>query len=257
MKLFIDTETQTVERIDGQGATSLPLYSDEAFAAIADLYVKVGWNQKYLYTFTWMGRPIIQMPDDVMRVQEVIHAIKPDLVIETGVAHGGSLILYASLLEAMGEGHVIGIDIEIRPHNRAAIEAHPLFKRITLIEGSSTAPETVARVKDEAHGYKRVLVLLDSNHTRDHVAAELEAYAPLVTPGSYIVATDGVMSMVADAPRGKPEWVEDNPSRAAEDFAARHPEFTLLPEPPTPFNESTLKRQLVTHWPQAWLRRNA
>lgn len=256
MKLVIDTDARTLERLDGEGRSSLPLYGDEAFAAIAELYVKVGWNQKYLYTFSWMGRPIIQMPDDVMRVQEAIYAIKPDLVIETGVAHGGSLILYASLMEAMGEGHVIGVDIEIRPHNRAALEAHPLFKRITLIEGSSTAPEIVARVRDKAYGYKRVLVLLDSNHTKDHVAAELEAYAGLVTPGSYIVATDGIMAMVADTPRGKPEWTWDNPSRAAEEFARRHPEFTLLPEPPTPFNESTLTRQLVTHWPQAWLRRN-
>jgi cephalosporin hydroxylase len=255
MKLVIDTEARTLERLDGAGRTPLDLYSDEAFAAIADLYVKVGWNQKYLYTFTWMGRPIIQMPDDVMRIQEAIHAIRPDLVIETGVAHGGSLVLYASLMEAMGHGHVVGIDIEIRPHNRAAIEAHPLFKRITLVEGSSTAPEIVSRVKDQARGHGKVMVILDSNHTKEHVAAELEAYAPLVTPGSYIIATDGVMSQVADTPRGKPEWVEDNPSRAAEDFAARHPEFTLLPEPPTPFNESTLTRQLVTHWPQAWLLR--
>ena len=141
--------------------------------------------------------------------------------------------------------------IEIRPHNRRAIEAHPLAPFITLIEGSSVAPDTIARVRDQIKPGETVMVMLDSNHTRAHVTEELELYAPLVTQGSYIVATDGVMEMVAGVPRGEPGWHTDNPSVAAREFAARHPEFTLA-QPPWPFNESPLTRN-VTHWPDAWL----
>src|SRR5262249_2601890 len=159
-------------------------------------WLNVGWTQRYSYSFTWLGRPLIQLPEDVLRIQEVIHRVKPDVIVETGVAHGGSLILYASLCKAMDRGRVIGIDIEIRPHNRSAIEAHPLAHYITLIEGSSTDASVVGRVKSLIKPSETVLVILDSNHTRGHVLAELEAYAPIVTPNSYIVATDGIMADV-------------------------------------------------------------
>jgi cephalosporin hydroxylase len=186
-------------------------------------------------------------------MQEAIFQIKPDVIIETGIAHGGSLIFYSSLCKVMENGRVIGIDIEIRPHNRAAIEAHPLSDRITLIEGSSTAPEIVAQVKSLVKPGETVLVILDSNHTYAHVADELEAYASLVTPGSYIVATDGIMYDLTDVPRGQPEWATDNPAWAARDFAAKHPEFVIT-QPTWPFNESLLD-QNITHWPSAWIRR--
>ena len=254
MQVHIDTDTQTLVRHTPEGDQVVPLYSVDAFNIISDLWVKLGWNAKYPYTFSWMGRPIIQLPEDVIRIQEVIFALKPDFVVETGVAHGGSLTLYASLFEAMGtKGHVIGIDIEIRPHNRAAIEAHPLFKRISLVEGSSVDPAIVAKVKSQIPAGSKVLVILDSNHTRDHVSAELEAYHDLVSPGSDMVATAGVMSEVADTPRGTPGWVTDNPSEAAIEFASRHAEFELT-TPPFVFNESELGRQ-ITHWPSAYLRR--
>lgn len=254
MQLTIDSDTNTLSCRDADGERTLPLYCDEAFKIISDLWVKTGWNAKYPYTFSWMGRPIIQLPEDVLRIQEVIHRLKPDVILETGVAHGGSLIFYASLFEAMRcKGRVIGIDIEIRPHNRAAIEAHPLFDRITLIEGSSVAPETVAKAQALISPGEKVLVILDSNHLRDHVRAELEAYCDLVCPGSYIVATDGVMHEVADVPRGTPSWTEDNPTTAAREFAAVHPEFELT-KLPFEFNESTLDFQ-ITHWPGAWLLR--
>ncbi|MFN7563504.1 MAG: cephalosporin hydroxylase family protein [Prosthecobacter sp.] len=254
MQLHIDTDSDKLIQHTQEGEKVMPLYSDAAFKIISDLWVKTGWNAKYPYTFSWMGRPVIQLPEDVMRMQEVIFDLKPDVILETGVAHGGSLILYASLFEAMRrQGRVIGIDIEIRPHNRAAIEAHPLFDRISLIEGSSIAPETVAQAKAMIQPGEKVLVILDSNHLRDHVRAELEAYCDLVSPGSYIVATDGVMGEVYDAPRGTPSWVEDNPTTAAREFAAAHPEFELT-RPPFFFNESTLDFQ-ITHWPGAWLRR--
>jgi cephalosporin hydroxylase len=253
MRLTIDTNERTLtEHVDGEEHVT-PLYSTEAFERISALWVKVGWNQKYPYTFSWMGRPIIQLPEDLVRTQEVIHRVRPDVVIETGVAHGGSLIFYASLFEAMGRGRVIGVDIEIRKHNRAAIEAHQLASRITLVEGDSTAPEVVARVGELLKPNERVMVILDSNHTKCHVLAELEAYHHLVSPQSYIVATDGVMHEVYDVPRGKPEWRTEDPTAAAREFAARHSEFRIE-QPEWPFNESELRRN-VTHWPGAWLRR--
>ncbi|HXM76590.1 MAG TPA: CmcI family methyltransferase [Thermoanaerobaculia bacterium] len=251
MKFVIDTDAQSFA---AEGVSPLPLYSTEGFRALSELWVKVGWNQKYTYTFSWLGRPIIQLPEDLLRIQEVIHRVRPDVIVETGVAHGGSLVFYASLFKAMESGRrVIGVDIEIRPHNREAIEAHPLSPLIELVEGGSTDPATVARVRAAIRPGDKVLVVLDSAHDRRHVRRELDAYHSLVTPGSYIVATDGVMSGVADVPRGKPGWKKDNPSEAAADFARDHPEFELA-QPPWDFNESEL-RDNVTHWPGAWLRR--
>lgn len=253
MKLTLDTDANTLTLDDAGQSRTLNLYSKAAFEAISRHWVRVGWNQKYQYTFSWMGRPVIQLPEDMIRMQEVIFQVKPDVIIETGVAHGGSLIFYSSLCKAMDKGRVIGIDIEIRPHNRAAIEAHPLHDRITLIEGSSTAPNIVAQVRALVKPGETVLVILDSNHTYAHVHDELVAYAGLVTPGSYIVATDGIMFDLADVPRGTPGWATDNPSFAARDFAAKHPEFAIE-QPAWPFNESALD-QNITHWPGAWLRR--
>lgn len=253
MKITIDVDAKTLLKDDAGQVEKLDLYSDQAFAAISDVWVKVGWNQKYVYTFSWLGRPIIQLPEDMVRMQEAIFAIKPDVIIETGVAHGGSLIFYASLFHAMGRGRVIGVDIEIRPHNRKAIETHPLSSYITLIEGSSTAVDVVAQVAKHVKPTDSVMVVLDSNHTRQHVLDELKAYAKFVSSGSYAVATDGVMMNVADVPRGTPGWETDNPTMAAADFLKVDSSFELKP-PPMPFNESTLT-STPTHWPGAWLRK--
>ncbi|CAM3543803.1 Rhamnosyl O-methyltransferase [Bordetella sputigena] len=253
MKLLIDTDAKLLTITEGKETRSLDLYSKEAFEAISRQWVRVGWDQKYHYTFSWMGRPVIQLPEDMVRMQEVITQLQPDVIIETGVAHGGSLVFYASLCKAMGRGRIVGIDIEIRPHNRAAIEAHPLMPYITLVEGSSTAPETVQHVASLVKPGEKVLVILDSNHTYDHVLQELELYSGLVTPGSYIVATDGIMYDLADVPRGTPGWTTDNPTYAARDFAEKHPEFKVA-TPSWPFNESALD-QNITHWPGAWLKR--
>lgn len=253
MKVSIDTQARTLQ-VEGEGGRTLPLYGTEAFEVLSDLWVKVGWNQKYPYTFSWMGRPVIQLPEDMVRMQEVLYRVRPDVVVETGVAHGGSLVYYASLMKAMGVGRVVGVDIEIRPHNRQAIEAHELSGMITLIEGDSAGAETVERVRSLIAPGETVLVILDSNHSHAHVTRELDAYHGLVTSGSYIVATDGVMRMVHDVPRGQPEWDTDNPAHAAEAWVAAHPEFTLE-QPEWPFNESELRAN-VTHWPSAWLRRS-
>jgi cephalosporin hydroxylase len=253
MKLIIDIAAKIlIEEIDGKSRT-VDLYSREAFELISHQWLKVGWNQKYSYTFTWLGRPIIQLPEDIIRIQELIYRIKPDVIIETGIAHGGSLIYYASLCKLMEKGRVIGIDIEIRPHNRKAIESHELFSYVTLIEGSSTSPEIINRVKSLIKSKETVLVILDSCHSKKHVLDELKKYSSLVTPGSYIVATDGIMKDLDDVPRGNPEWKWDNPVSAVVEFASKHPEF-VVEQPPWPFNESELSAN-VTHWPGAWLRR--
>jgi cephalosporin hydroxylase len=236
--------------VDGK---RVDLYSDDGFRIVKDLWLKVSWNQKYVYTFTWLGVPIIQLPDDMLRYQEVVFDVRPDVIIETGIAHGGSLVFAASLCKLMGNGRVIGIDIELRPHNRIRLDSHPLRPLITVVEGSSTAPEVVDQVKSLIVPGESTLVVLDSNHSYAHVMDELTAYAPLVTPGSYLVATDGIMADLAAVPRGKPEWARDNPARAARDFAARNPNFRIA-EPVWSFNESTLTGN-VTHWPGAWLRR--
>jgi cephalosporin hydroxylase len=255
--IHIDTVNGEVI-VEGAGGEHItyPMASAEAFNIVSRAWLRCGWDTKYVYTFSWMGRPIIQLPDDMLRMQEAIYQVKPDVIIETGIAHGGSLIFYASLCKAMERGRVVGVDIEIRPHNRQAIEAHQLFPYITLIEGSSTAPEVVARVQSLVHDDQTVLVILDSNHTRQHVLEELHAYAGLVTPGSYIVATDGIMKDLVGAPRAQPDWAENNPYAAAREFLKEHPEFRLE-QPEWPFNESNGLTENVTYWPGAWLRRNA
>lgn len=253
--LTIDFEANTVRVNESGAASEYPLSSPEAFAAVSKAWLRCGWDTKYVYSFSWMGRPIIQLPEDMVRIQEVIHAVQPDVIIETGVAHGGSLVYYASLCKAMDRGRVIGIDIEIRPHNRREIEAHPLVDRIQLVEGSSIDPAVVSKVRGMVRPGESVLVLLDSCHSRQHVLAELEAYGPLVTPGSYIVATDGIMQDLAGAPRSQDDWTTNNPQQAARDFVARHVEFRIE-EPAIPFNEGTI-RDRVTYWPSAYLKRVA
>jgi cephalosporin hydroxylase len=232
---------------------TLQLYSDEAFAILSDQWLRVGWDLKYSYRFSWLGRPLIQLPEDVLRVQEIIYHTQPDVIIETGVAHGGSLVFYASLCKAMGRGRVIGVDIEIRPHNRKAIEFHFLFPYITLIEGDSISPQVVSELREQIKLGEKVLVLLDSCHTKSHVLSELNAYGPLLTRGSYIAAMDGIMEQLTGAPRTQPDWTWNNPRQAALEFASKHPEF-VIEEPQFLFNEGVVKER-VTYWPDAFLRR--
>lgn len=175
----------------------------------------------YVYNFTWLGVPIIQIPQDLQALQEVIWQVKPDLIIETGIAWGGTLVFSASMLailEACGEiekGQVLGVDIEIRPHNKQSLANHPLAKKITMLEGSSIANDIIKQVVDFSRNYKRVMVCLDSNHTHEHVLAELEAYAPLVSLGSYCMVGD---TIIEDAPEGmvsKRPWGKGNSPKSA------------------------------------------
>jgi len=217
---------------------------DGPFGAQSRHWLEASMARKYVYNFDWMGRPIIQYPNDMVAVQELIWRIRPDVIVETGIAHGGSLVLSASMLalldmcDAIEAGklidprdskrRVVGVDIDIRPHNRQAIADHPMASRIRMIEGSSVEARTVAEVRRECEGAKTVLVFLDSMHTHEHVLAELDAYAPLVTPGSYCVVFD---TFVEDMPKGffsdRPWDVGNNPRTAVRAWLPQHPEFAV------------------------------
>jgi cephalosporin hydroxylase len=253
--ISVDLGTGRVTLSDGGRETSHELSSPEGFDMVSRAWLRAGWDAKYVYGFSWLGRPIIQLPEDMVRAQELIYSVRPDMIIETGIAHGGSLIFYAGLLRLMGGGRVIGIDIDIRPHNRKAIEDHELFDQITLVEGSSIDPSIIARVAELANGASRTMLVLDSNHTRDHVLAELTAYAPLVTQGSYIIVADGIMQPLAGAPRSEPDWAINNPLAAVGQFLAENRDFERY-DPGFPFNEGAVQER-VTYWPQCHLRRRA
>ena len=220
-------EREVADRIAANGA-------DQPLQAAAHGFMTASIAAKYSYNFSWLGRPIIQYPQDILATQELIWSVQPDLIIETGIAHGGSLIFSASMLElnaACGgpaDARVVGVDIDIRAHNRAAIDAHPMSKRITMIQGSSIAPEVIEQVRAAAAGRRRVMVMLDSNHSHAHVLAELEAYAPLTSVGSYCIAFD---SVVEDLPAGmirdRPWGPGDNPKTAVHAYLATHPEFVI------------------------------
>jgi cephalosporin hydroxylase len=204
----------------------------------------------YSYQWTWLGLPIIQMPPDILATQELIWSCRPQLIIETGVARGGSVILSASLLELLGEGRVVAVDIDIRPHNRAAISEHPLAHRVELIEGSSTDPAVIEHVCAFSEGVDRVMVILDSNHTHEHVLAELVAYAPLVSEGQYLIVADTAIEFIPVQEHRPREWGPgDNPMTALNAYVVDHPEFQ-----PDPYVNAKL---LYTSSPGGYLRRVA
>jgi cephalosporin hydroxylase len=203
------------------------LKGDEDVKALSRIWLRETSPHRYVYNFKWMGRPIIQFPQDMMAMQEILWSVKPDLVIEAGIAHGGSILYYASLLELIGHGEVVGIDVDIRAHNRAAIESHQMNKRVRLIEGSSIAPEVVEKVHKLAEG-KRVVVVLDSNHTHDHVLAELVAYAPLVCVGGYCVVMDTAIEDMPDAFFAERPWGKgNNPKTAVQQFLRESQDFEI------------------------------
>lgn len=239
-------------------------YPDSEIQQTAREFMRASTVPKYSYNFSWMGRPIIQYPQDIVAMQELIWSIKPDLIIETGIAHGGSLIFSASMLaqldmvDAIEAGSsldpklsrrkVLGIDIDIRAHNHAAIEAHPFASRIQMIQGSSIAPEIVEQVTQIASGYKRILVCLDSNHTHAHVLAELEAYAPLTSVSSYCVVFDTVVEdLPAEMFLDRPWGPGDNPKTAVWEYLKAHPEFQV--------DQQIDQKLLISVAPSGYLRR--
>ena len=249
----IDEEAGLVTVSDRSGTRTFPMASEEGFAAASKAWLRCGWDVKYVYSFAWLGRPVIQLPEDLVRMQELIFAVRPDILIETGVAHGGSLIFYASLFKVLDKGRVVGVESDLKPHNREAILAHPLARLITLVEGDSVAPRTLSEVEARIADGEIVMAILDSSHTRDHVLAELRAYAPLVTSNSFIVVCDGIMQDVVGAPRTDPDWTWNNPNSAVRTFLDENSNFALV-EPPRIFNESLID-QRVTYWPNAYLKR--
>ena len=251
--ITIDTDKGTVRVQENGESRELSIGSPEAFNLVSSAWLRSGWDAKYVYSFTWLGRPMIQLPEDMMRLQEVVYRIKPDVIIETGIAHGGSAVFSASMCKLMGKGRVVAVDIEIRPQNRRALEGHELSEYITLIEGSSTAVSVVESVTQQVKPSETVIVFLDSCHTKEHVFAELQAYAPLVSPGSYIVAMDGIMEEVVGAPRTDADWAWNNPKQAALDFVAGDPRFAIE-EPAFAFNEGDIVDR-VTYWPGAFIKR--
>lgn len=257
------TPQQQFESERRERLTSYP--KDKAFVDLSQQWLQQSMDKKYVYNFDWLGRPIIQYPQDMVAIQDLIWTIRPDLIVETGIAHGGSLILSASMLamldmcDAIESGvtldprkssrKVIGIDIDIRPHNRAAIEAHPMASRIQMFQGSSIDPGVVEQVKQAAQGYKKVMVFLDSMHTHDHVLAELNAYANLVSPGSYCVVFD---TLVEDMPpqffADRPWDVGNNPKTATRQWLTEHSEFSV--------DQAIESRLMVTVAPEGFLKRH-
>lgn len=239
------------EQFQGEVATNIErLGQDKDVQALSRIWVREITPHKYAYNFSWMGRPIIQFPQDMMAMQEIIWQVRPDLVIEAGIAHGGSVLYYASLLELLGHGEVIGIDVDIRPWNREAIEAHPMSKRLRMIEGSSVDSSIVQQVHTLVEG-KRAIVVLDSNHGHDHVLAELQAYAPLVCVGGYCVVMD---TLIEDMPASffdgtKPWGIGNNPKTAVREFLATHPQFEA--------DGSIDNKLLISVAPSGYLRRCA
>jgi cephalosporin hydroxylase len=229
------------------------LGDDKDVQALSRIWTRETNQHRYTYNFSWLGRPIIQYPQDMVAMQELMWEVKPDLIIETGIAHGGSLIFSASMLELVAsctgsEGEVLGVDIDIRAHNRKAIEEHPMSKRISMIQGSSIAPEVIAQVVARAKGKKRILVILDSNHTHDHVLAELKAYAPLTSVGSYCIVFD---TLIDDMPKrllGERPWGHgDSPKTAVHEYLKSHDEFVI--------DKSIEHKLLITVAPDGYLKR--
>jgi cephalosporin hydroxylase len=249
VKIIIDTAGRSLTTVDGEVERTCDLYSSDAFETVSLEWVKMGWSLSYYHTFTWMGQPVLQLPEDLIRLQEAVYRVRPDVIVETGVFHGGSLMFHATLCQALGKGRVIGIDNQIQGGVREAITRHVLAPHITLVEGDSTSREVVGAVANMIRPGESVLVILDSCHTKDHVRKELECYSRFVTPGSYIIAADGIMRDLADVPRGQPEWATDNPLAAADEFAARHPDFRR--------RQPAELSAKVTYWPGAWLERVA
>lgn len=218
----------------------------EALKKDSKQWIRTGWTNKISYENTWFGIPVIQLPEDIVMMQELIFNVKPDIVIESGIAHGGSLIFYSSLLELLGNGKVIGVDIEIRKHNREAIEKHPMSKRIILIEGSSTDPVVIKKVAEQIDPGSTVLICLDSNHTKAHVLEELKAYSDFVTSGSYIVVFDTIMPDLVGLPGSQKSWDKDNPLEAIKEFLKTNSDFEI---------DKEYDKLFVSYCPNGFLRR--
>lgn len=240
MKLTLEAHGQT---------KTVDVFSQEGLDMVSALWTKLYAHAKLTHNCTWMGVPIIQFPEDIMMMEELIWKVRPDVIVECGFAHGGSALFYGSLMELMGKGIVVGVDVEIRPYNRIAVQNHPMSHRVRMVEGSSVEASTIAEIKSHIRPGDKVMVLLDSNHSKDHVSKEIALYHEMVSPGSYLVVMDGAQAYVWDMPGGKPEWKDDNPLASIEEFMASEKgqaEFEI---------DEHFTRLYVTSNPKAYLRR--
>lgn len=210
-----------------KGSTTVELYSREGLELLSALWIKTAAEHRMMYEPKWLGLPVIQFPNDIIALQELIWRERPTKIIECGVAHGGSLIFYASLFELLGEGEVIGVEVALRDENRRGILSHSLAHRIHLVDGSSIEAATIDSVKSLIGESDRVMVFLDSNHSTAHVEAELDLYSKIIPVGGYIVVMDTCQQLVSDIPRGKPEWQHDNPWTAVQNFLVSHHQFEI------------------------------
>jgi len=222
------------------------LYSEESVDIISSLWSKLSLHNKYTHDITWLGVPIIQFSNDIIMMQELIWKTRPDVIIECGLAHGGSALFYASLLEIIGKGNVIGIDVDIRQYNKIVIQNHPLSHRVKMIEGSSISQPTINKVKKMVLESTKVMVILDSNHSKEHVMNELNLYKNFVTTGCYLVVMDGIQKFVWDMPSGKKEWKNDNPLDAIEEFLEKNSNFEV---------DSHFERLKMTANPKGFLKK--
>ena len=255
MRISIDTDTKVMLVDKEDGHQELPLYSQAGLEALTEIWIKVQWNELNWQSISWHGFPIFQLSEDLVRLQEVIFTIAPDVIVETGVNQGGSAVFFASLCRLMGKGRVVSIDIQIPLSVREAVAKSPYADLITLIEGDSTAPSTVDTVRQLISEGEKTFFFLDSDHSKAHVLAELNAYASSVSVGSYIVAADGIMRILHDTPIGSSQWRDDNPAAAAREFVSANPDF-VIDKPRALFCQ---EREIhgFTYWSDGWLLRKS
>jgi len=255
MKLSIDTDRDIMIAENEGRSEELPLYSRSGLEALTRIWIKVQWNELHWKSISWHGFPIFQLSEDLLRIQEVIFRITPDVIVETGVNRGGSAVFFASLCRLIGKGRVVSIDIRIPRSVRDAVAKCPYADLITLIEGDSTAPSTVGTVRQLIGEKEKTFFFLDSDHSKAHVLRELNAYAGLVSVGSYIVAADGIMHVLHDTPKGSRQWLDDNPAAAAREFVSVNRSFVI--DKPKPLFGREYEIHAFTYWPDGWLLRKS
>lgn len=251
MRITIDTGARLLQADESGSTVEYPLFSPQAFRILSHQWLLLGWNLGHWKTFSWMGRQILQLPDDILRLAELLWRLRPDVVVETGVYEGGSTLLFAALCRLRGHGRVISIDREFRPGVREAVrESAP--DRVAFIQGDSASPETAAGVLRLLRPGDRVCVFLDSDHSARHVAAELHHLGPLVTSGCYLIVADSICAELAQCPEGESDWSWNNPGAAVDEFLAAHPEF-VRDRPSGPFTTPDFTE--LSYFPSTWLRR--
>jgi len=253
MRIIIDTESSVLQLTENGATTEYSLFSPEAFRLLSRQWIALGWNLGHWSTLTWMGRQLLQLPDDVLRLAELFWKLRPDVIVETGVYEGGSTLFFASLCRSYGAGRVISIERELRPGVRVAIE-QAAGDLVTLIEGDSASPEPALQVRRNIRPAERVCVFLDSDHAAQHVAAELHHFGPLVSPGCYLIVADSICPDLAHTPQGERTWYCDHPGTAVNEFLVLHPEFSR--QRPTALFSAAFDFTELSYFPGTWLRRD-